>query len=140
MAAMRQARVVPATPPTLPLEIGEFVELILRGAYRDKGGPGRVGAFIERFLGLRLGGKRWIVLTNRRLLLLRRRDPKRYRPDEWFDVSLDRKRISASMPVMEGSLVVLPIVSAKGPATLLLSAKAFKEAQRTARALGAVGR
>lgn len=137
---MRQARGVPSSPPTLPLPPGEFVEVILRGAFRDKGGPGRLSAFIERFLGLRLASSRWIVLTNRRLLLLRRRDPQAYKPGEWFDVSLDRKRVSASMPITEGSLVVLPIVGAKGPASLLLPQKAFKEAQRMARALGAVGR
>ncbi len=44
------------------------------------------------------------------------------------------------MPFMEGSLVVLPIVGSKGPASMLLPAKAFKDAQRMARALGAVGR
>ncbi len=131
---------MPASPPTLPLDVGEFVEQILRGAYRDQGGPGRIGAFVERFLGLRLGGSRWIVLTNRRLLLLRRRNPQAYKPGEWFDVSLDRRRVSASMPVMEGSLVVLAFVGSKGPASLLLPAAAFKDAQRMARALGAVGR
>ncbi len=134
---MRQARGMPASPPTLPLDVGEFVELILRGAYRDRGGPGRFGAFVERFLGLRLGGSRWIVLTTRRLLVLRRRNPKAYRAGEWFDVSLDRRRVQASMPFMEGSLVVLPLVSSQGPASLLLSGKTFKDAERMARALGA---
>jgi hypothetical protein len=128
---------VPAKPPNLPLDTGEFAEVILRGALRDPAGTGRVVAFVERFLGLRLGGRRWVVLTNRRLLLLRRRDPKSYSGDKWFDVSLDRRRIQASMPFMEGSLVVMPMVSTKGPAALLLPSPSFKEAQRLARLLGA---
>jgi hypothetical protein len=128
---------VPAKPPNLQLDTGEFAEVILRGALRDPAGTGRVVAFVERFLGLRLGGRRWVVLTNRRLLLLRRRDPKSYSGDKWFDVSLDRRRIQASMPFMEGSLVVMPMVSTKGPAALLLPSPSFKEAQRLARLLGA---
>jgi hypothetical protein len=128
---------VPAKPPNLPLDTGEFAEVILRGALRDPAGTGRVVAFVERFLGLRLGGRRWVVLTNRRLLLLRRRDPKSYSGDKWFDVSLDRRRIQASMPFMEGSLVVMPMVSTKGAAALLLPSPSFKEAQRLARLLGA---
>lgn len=130
---------MPATPPILPLDTGEFAEVVLRGALRDPRGTGRVVAFFERFLGLRLGGRRWVVLTNRRLLVLRRRDPKAYAADRWFDVSLDRRRIQASMPVMEGSLVVIAMVSSKGPAALLLPPAAFKAAQRMARALGADG-
>jgi hypothetical protein len=137
---MRQARGMPATPPTLPLERGEFSEVVLRGAIRDPGGPGRVSAFVEHFLGMRLGGRRWVVLTNRRLLVLRRRKPKAYSEGQWFDVSLDRRRITASMPFMEGSLVVMPLVSSKGPASLLLPSASFKDAQRLARALGASGR
>jgi hypothetical protein len=114
--------------------------VVLRGALRDPAGTGRVVAFFERFLGLRLGGRRWVVLTNRRLLVLRRRDPNAYAADRWFDVSLDRRRIQASMPFTEGSLVVMALVSSKGPAALLLPRAAFKEAQRMARALGADGR
>jgi hypothetical protein len=131
---------MPATVPELPLERGEFAEVVLLGALRDPGGTGRVAARIERFFGLRLGGRRWVVLTNRRLLVLRRRKPQAYRPGEWFDVSLDRGGIRASMPYLEGNLVVMAIVSGKGPATLLLPQAAFREAQRMARALGASGR
>ncbi|HEX4428994.1 MAG TPA: hypothetical protein VHZ96_06990 [Frankiaceae bacterium] len=127
-------------PPTLPLDTGEFTEVVLRGALRDPAGTGRVVAFLERFLGMRFGGRRWVVLTNRRLLVLRRRNPKSYAADRWFDVSLDRRRIQASMPFMEGSLVVMAMVSSKGPSALLLPSGAFKEAQRMARALGADGR
>jgi hypothetical protein len=131
---------VPPSPPTLPLERGEFAEVVLRGALRDPGGTGKAVAFAERFMGMRLGGRRWVVLTNRRLLVLRRREPASYEKDQWFDVSLDRRRIRASMPFMEGSLVVMPLVSTQGPAALLLPSAAFKEAQRMARALGANGR
>lgn len=135
---------MPATsrkrPPELPLDRGEFAEVVLRGALRDAKGPGRLAALIERFFGLRLGVRRWVVLTNRRLLVLRRRAPKAYSGDDWFDVSLDRSGTKATLPVMEGSLVVLPIVSRNARFALLLPEQAFKEAQRMARALGAAGR
>ncbi len=131
---------MPATPPDLPLERGEFAEVVLRGALRDPGGPGQVAAFLERFFGLRMGGRRWVVLTNHRLLVLRRRPPKAYRAGEWFDVSLDRRRIRASPPFLEGNLVVLALVSSQGPSSLLLPGPAYPEAVRLARALGARAR
>jgi hypothetical protein len=124
----------------MPLERGEFTEVVLRGAIRDAAGPGRITGFLQRFFGVQLGGKRWVALTNRRLLVLRRRKPGAYEGDKWFDVSLDRRLIRAAMPFVEGNLVVMTIVSGKGPATLLLPGSAFKEAQRMARALGATGR
>jgi hypothetical protein len=124
----------------MPLERGEFTEVVLRGAIRDAEGPGRISGFLQRFFGMQLGGKRWVVLTNRRLLVLRRRKPAAYDGDAWFDVSLDRRLIRASLPFMEGNLVVLSMVTGKGPATLLLPGSAFKEAQRMARGLGATGR
>jgi hypothetical protein len=128
---------VAATLPELPLERGEFAEVVLRGAFDSTGGPGRLVSFFERFFGARIGSRRWIVLTNNRLLLLRRRKPGAYKKGEWFDVSLDRRRIRASAPFVEGSLVVVTFVSSKGPATLLLPRRSFKEAERFARALGA---
>jgi hypothetical protein len=123
-------------PPELPLERGEFAELVLRGALRDPSGPGKLTSLAERFLGMRLGGRRWVVLTNNRLLVLRRRNPKAYRKDQWFDVSLDRAGVRVSPPFTEGSLVVTPLVTRKGPLTLLLPERSFKEAQRLARSLG----
>ena len=131
---------MPTAPPDLPLDRGEFTEVVLRGALRDAAGPGRVSGLIERFFGMRLGGKRWVVLTNRRLVVLRRRKPASYAANEWFDVSLDRRTIRASMPFVEGNLVVMAMVTGKGPTSLLLPGSAFKEAQRMARALGATGR
>jgi hypothetical protein len=130
---------VPAPVPELPLERGEFAEVVLRGALRDPSGTGRLAARIERFLGVRLGARRWVVLTNRRLLVLRRRKPQAYRAGDWFDVSLDRRRIRASLPRLEGNVVVMAIVSGQGPAALLLPPAAFREAQRMARGLGACG-
>jgi hypothetical protein len=131
---------MPRVPPPMPLERGEFTEVVLRGAIRDAKGPGRISGFLQRFFGMQLGGKRWLVLTNRRLLVLRRRKPAAYEGDKWFDVSLDRRVIHASMPFMEGNLVVMAMVSGKGPKSLLLPGRAFKEAQRMARALGAIDR
>jgi hypothetical protein len=128
---------VGATPPDLPLERGEFAEVVLRGALRDPGGPGKWAAFFEQFFGARLGQRRWVVLTNHRLLLLRRRDPTAYAGDQWFDVSLDRRTLHATAPYMEGSLVVVALVSSKGPANLLLPQKSYREAVRFARAIGA---
>jgi hypothetical protein len=128
-----------AAPPELPLDHGEFVEVVLRGALRDPNGVGRLSAKVERFMGMRLGSRRWIVLTNRRLLVLRRRDPKAYGPEEWYDVSLDRAALSASMPFMEGGLVVMALGSRLGQATLLLPGRAYREAVRMARTLGATG-
>ncbi len=123
--------------PDLPLARGEFTEVVLRGAMRTSDGPGRLSGLVERFFGARVGSRRWIVLTNTRLLVLRSRDPAAYAADDWFDVSLDRSGIKASMPFMEGSLVVVAIVSRKGPATLLLPEASYREAVRFARALGA---
>ena len=131
---------MPATPPDLPLERGEFAEVVLRGALRDPGGPGRVAAFLERFFGVRMGARRWIVLTNNRLLVLRRRPPKAYRAGDWFDVSLDRRRLRASPPFVEGNLVVMALVSGKGPASLLLPESAYREAVRMAQSIGAAAR
>jgi hypothetical protein len=130
---------MPDTPPQAPLERGEFVEVVLRGQLRNPGGVGRLAGAIERFLGLRLGSKRWILLTNHRLLVLRRRSPAAYSGDDWFDVSLERATLRASMPFVEGTLVVMPLVSRLGPASMLLPQRSYREAVRLARAIGAVG-
>ena len=125
-----------ATPPDLPLERGEFTEVVLRGALRDPKGTGQLSGFFERFFGARLGSRRWVILTNNRLLLLRRRNPKSYKGDQWYDASFDRRRLHAAAPFMEGSLVVVALVTSKGPATLLLPEKSYREAIRLARAIG----
>jgi hypothetical protein len=128
---------VAATPPDFPLELGEFAEVVLRGALRDPRGVGKLSGFFERFFGARLGQRRWVILTNNRLLLLRRRDPKHYKGDLWFDAAFDRRALHAAPPFMEGSLVVVALVSSIGPATLLLPQKSYREAVRLARAIGA---
>ncbi len=135
----RQAEGMADTPPELPLERGEFVEVVLRGQLRDPGGIGRFASLAERFLGLRFGSKRWIMLTNRRLLVLRRRKPSAYEGESWYDVALDRAGLRASMPFMEGSLVVLPVTSSLGPSSMLLPERSYREAVRLARSIGAVG-
>ena len=133
-----QARGLAATPPDPPLERGEFTEVVLRGALRDPGGPGScriLRALLRRAPRLR----RWVILTNHRLLLLRRRDPKRYQAREWYDASFDRRALRASTPFLEGSLVVVALVTSKGPASLLLPERSLPEARRMARALARNG-
>src|SRR5436305_11120570 len=92
------------SPPDIgeiPLDRGEFTEVLLRGVLRDPEGVGRLTAVAERFLGQVLTGRRWILLTNKRLLLLRARSPKRYREGEWFDVAFDRRSLRPGAPRSE---------------------------------------
>jgi hypothetical protein len=126
-------------PPDIsafPLERGEFTEVLLRGVLRDPDGVGRLTALAERFLGQVLTSRRWILLTNKRLLLLRPRDPKRYREGEWFDVAFDRRNLRPAAPVTTGRMVVLPITTNMGMRTLLVPDRSYKESLRLARALG----
>jgi hypothetical protein len=123
-------------PPEVPLERGEFLEVVLRGVLRDPDGPGRLTALAERFFGRVLTGRRWILLTNQRLLLLRARNPDRYRDGEWFDVAFDRRSLRAGAPVTTGQMVVLPLTTQLGLRTVLVPAGFYKESVRLARALG----
>jgi hypothetical protein len=127
------------TPPDIadiPLDRGEFTEVLLRGVLRDPDGVGRLTALAERFLGQVLTGRRWILLTNKRLLLLRARNPKRYREGEWFDVAFDRRNLRPGEPVTTGRMVVLPLTTQLGLRTVLVPDRSYKESLRLARALG----
>jgi hypothetical protein len=121
---------------TFPLDRGEFTEVLLRGVLRDPEGVARLTALAERFLGQVLTRRRWILLTNKRLLLLRSRSPKRYREGEWFDVAFDRRSLRAGAPVTTGDVVVLPLTTRLGMRTVLVPATSYKESVRLARALG----
>lgn len=123
-------------PPEVPLERGEFLEVVLRGVLRDPDGTGRLTALAERFLGRVLTRHRWILLTNRRLLLLRARKPGSYREGEWFDVAFDRRTLRAGAPVTTGDMVVLPLTTQLGLRTLLVPAASYRESVRLGRALG----
>jgi hypothetical protein len=123
-------------PPEIPLDRGEFTEVLLRGVLRDPEGVGRLTALAERFLGQVLTGRRWILLTNRRLLLLRSRKPRTYREGEWFDAAFDRRSIRAGAPVTTGRMVVVPLTTRLGLRTLLVPSESYKESVRLARALG----
>jgi hypothetical protein len=120
----------------IPLDRGEFTEVLLRGVLRDPDGPGRLVALAERFLGRVLTGRRWILLTNKRLLLLRERKPSRYREGDWFDAAFDRRSVRAGAPVTTGDAVVVPLTTQLGLRTLLVPAKSYKESVRLARGLG----
>src|SRR5947209_7303863 len=120
----------------IPLDRGEFTEVLLRGVLRDPDGVGRLTALAERFLGTVLTGRRWILLTNKRLLLLRSRNPQRYREGEWYDVAFDRRNIRPGAPVTTGRMVVLPLTTQLGMRTVLVPDRSYKESLRLARALG----
>jgi len=124
-------------PPDVPLDRGEFLEVVLRGVLRDPEGVGRLTALAERFLGRVLTRHRWILLTNRRLLFLRARKPSRYREGEWYDVAFDRRALRAGSPVTTGDMVVVPLTTRLGLRTLLVPAKSYQESVRLTRALGA---
>ena len=125
-----------ATPPEVPLDRGEFLEVVLRGVLRDPEGTGRLTAVAERFLGRVLTPRRWILLTNKRLLMLRNRKPGSYGEGEWFDVALDRRNLRAGAPVTTGEMVVLPLTTPLGLRTILVPAASYKESVRLARGLG----
>jgi hypothetical protein len=120
----------------IPLDRGEFTEVLLRGVLRDPEGVGRLTALAERFLGQVLTGRRWILLTNKRLLLLRARKASSYNENEWFDVAFDRRGIRPGAPITTGRMVVLPLTTNKGLRTVLVPDRSYKESLRLARALG----
>jgi len=135
-------------PPEAPLDRGEFVEVALRGILRDPEGPGRLVAAAERFVGRSFARRRWLLLTNKRLVMLRDRAPSSYGEADWYDVSVDRRSVRAGLPVVRGDICVVGLVwrgpqagtrsdARQGSHSLLVPATVYREAERFARSLGA---
>jgi hypothetical protein len=117
--------------PDVPLEPGEFTEVVLRGQLTDPDGPGHLTARAERFLGHRLGVSRWILLTSRRLLVLSP-FPKE---GAWFDAAWDRREVRASQGVKHGDLIRVHLTTPGGPQVLRVSARIRPEVSRFIKAL-----
>ncbi len=115
----------------MPLEPGEFTEVVLRGRLTDPAGPGRFTATAERFLGHRLGASRWVLLTTRRLLVVAPFP----REGDWFDVAFDRREVSASRGVARGDLVTVDLATPVGRQVLRVPAGVRSEVSRFVRAL-----
>jgi hypothetical protein len=118
-------------PPTVPLEPGEFTEVILRGRLTDPAGPGRWTSTAERFLGRRLGLSRWVLLTSQRLLVIAPFP----RPGDWFDVAFDRRDCRAAQGRRHGDLITVEVRTPRGPQTLRVPNSARGEVSRFIRAL-----
>lgn len=113
------------------MESGEFTEVVLRGRLTDPAGPGRLTAKAESFVGRRLGASRWIVLTDRRLLVLASSP----REGDWFDFVLDRREVTASQGVKHGDVITVKLTTSRGPQVLRVPARLRSEAARFIRAL-----
>ncbi|MGF7238381.1 MAG: hypothetical protein ACQSGP_25975 [Frankia sp.] len=120
-----------SNPPTVPLEPGEFTEVVLRGRLTDATGPGRLTAKAERFIGRRLGTSRWVLLTTRRLLVVAPFP----RDGDWFDVAFDRRQVSASQGLKRSELITVELRTPRGRQTLRVAAGLRTEAARLVRAL-----
>ncbi|WP_007518019.1 MULTISPECIES: hypothetical protein [Pseudofrankia] len=126
MAIPRSSR-----PPDVPLEPGEFTEVVLRGRLTDPGGGGRLVARAERFIGYRLGMSRWILLTSQRLLVVAPFP----REGDWFDVVWDRREVKASQGVKHGDVIRVQLTTPGGPQVLRVPAGIRSEVSRFIRAL-----
>jgi|GEM_PF-3481434 hypothetical protein len=118
-------------PPEVPLETGEFIEVMLRGRLTDPGGPGHWVAKAERFMGHRIGLSRWVLLTTRRLLVVAPFP----RGSDWFDVAFDRRDCRAAQGRKRGDLITVAVTTPRGPQTLRVPAAARSEVARFIRAL-----
>ncbi|MCM3920870.1 hypothetical protein ND748_04145 [Frankia sp. AiPs1] len=117
--------------PSVPLESGEFTEVVLRGRLTDPDGPGRLTSKVETFVGYRVGASRWIVLTDRRLLVVAPFP----REGDWFDVVFDRREVSASRGVKHGDVITVELSTPRGRQVLRVPARLRTEAGRFIRAL-----
>ncbi|SBW19864.1 hypothetical protein [Protofrankia symbiont of Coriaria ruscifolia] len=127
-------RVQPArkvSPPEVPLEPGEFTEVVLRGRLTGPSGPGALTARAERFIGHRLGTSRWILLTTRRLLVVAPFP----RAGDYFDVAFDRRVVSASQGRKHGDLITVDLMTPAGRQVLRVPAALRSEVARFIRAL-----
>jgi len=124
---------IPSTrkPPRVPLELGEFPEVVLRGRLTDPTAEGRFTARAERFVGHRLGTSRWIMLTTRRFLVLAPFP----REGDWFDVAFDRRSVSAARGVRHGSVITVDLQTPSGRQVLRVPARLRPEVGRLIRAL-----
>ncbi|MCK9877958.1 hypothetical protein MXD59_19630 [Frankia sp. Ag45/Mut15] len=117
--------------PDIPLEPGEFTEVVLRGRLTDPEGAGRFVARAETFVGRRVGASRWIVLTDRRLLVVAPFP----REGDWFDVVFDRREVTASRGVRHGDVITVELTSPRGPQVLRVPVRLRSEVARFIRAL-----
>jgi hypothetical protein len=115
----------------VPLEPGEFIEVVLRGRLTDPSGPGRLTARAERFLGHRVGTGRWVLLTTRRLLVVAPFP----REGDWFDVVWDRREVSASRGVKHGDVITVDLATPAGRQVLRVRADARADVTRLIQAL-----
>ncbi|ONH32175.1 hypothetical protein BL253_06160 [Pseudofrankia asymbiotica] len=118
-------------PPDIPLELGEFTEVVLRGRLTAPDGGGRITARAERFIGHRLGMSRWILLTSHRLLVVAPFP----REGDWFDVVWDRREVKASQGVKHGDVIRVQLTTPAGPQVLRVPAKVRSEVSRFIKAL-----
>ena len=126
---MKPSRV--ARPPNVPLEPGEFVEVMLRGRLTSPEGPTHLVARAERFVGRRIGASRWILLTTDRLLVV----APFARKDDWFDVVFDRREVSASQGVKRGDVITVDLATPRGRQVLRVPADRRSEVSRFIRAI-----
>ena len=126
---MKPSRVT--RPPKVPLEPGEFVEVMLRGRLTDPEGPTHLVARAERFVGHRIGASRWILLTTSRLLVV----APFARKDDWFDVVFDRREVSASQGVKRGDVITVDLATPRGRQVLRVPADRRSEVSRFIRAI-----
>ncbi len=117
--------------PSVPLETGEFPEVVLRGRLSDPAGVGRLTSKVETFVGHRVGASRWIMLTDRRLLVLAPFP----REGDWFDVVFDRREVSATRGVKHGDVITVELSTPRGRQTLRVPARLRTEVARFIRAL-----
>ena len=112
--------------------------MVLRGAFRDPGGPGRVSRFHRTFP--RAAARRQALDRADQPPAAGAAPPRSQgvRAGEWFDVSLDRQR-DPRFDAGHGRQPRGPADGrrARGRRRCCCRQKAFKEAQRMARALGA---
>lgn len=118
-------------PPGVPLEPGEFVEVMLRGRLTDPEGPTRYVARAERFVGRRLGASRWILLTTQRFLVV----APFARKDDWFDVVFDRRDVSATRGVKRGDVITVDLATPRGRQVLRVPADRRSEVSRFIKAV-----
>lgn len=118
-------------PPRVPLEDGEFIEVVLRGRLTDPTSGGHVTAKAERFVGRRLGMSRWILLTTHRLLVVAPFP----REGDWFDVSFDRRDVSASRGLRHGEVIVVELTTPSGRQVLRVPNRLRTDTARLIRAL-----